>query len=98
AMLKVKLYRPFPEDEIFAACAGAKKIGVLDRNYAAGVGGIFWHDLRAMFQGRRDDLLIQDYLTGLCGGDVTPAMVGEVIDDIQERTVAEAPIWKGIDR
>jgi len=98
AMIKIKLYRPFPEEEIFAACAGVKKIGVLDRNYAAGVGGIFWHDLRAMFQGRRDDLLIQDYLTGLCGGDVTPPMVGEVIDDLRERTVAEAPVWKGIDR
>jgi pyruvate ferredoxin oxidoreductase alpha subunit len=72
-LIKIKLFRPFPEDEIRSACRSTAKIGVLDRNYAAGLGGVFWQDLRAAFQGHRDDLLIQDYLTGLCGGDVTPS-------------------------
>jgi hypothetical protein len=47
--------------------------------FAAGVGGIFWQELRALFQGSRDGLVIHRYLTGLCGGDVTPAMIEEVI-------------------
>ena len=64
---------------------------------AAGVGGIFWQDFRAVAQGRRDDLLIQNYLTGVCGGDVTPDLIEEVIDDLAQRKTAGRPVWKGID-
>jgi pyruvate/2-oxoacid:ferredoxin oxidoreductase alpha subunit len=95
-LIKVKLYRPFPEAAIRRLCAPARKVAVLDRNYAAGVGGIFWQDLRAAFQGHRDDLMIQSYLTGLCGGDVTPAMIDEVIADLAARQQAARPLWMGI--
>ena len=70
---------------------------MLDRNYAAGVGGVFWQDTRAAFQGHRDDLLIQNYLTGLCGGDVTPDVVERILDDVETRDVAGEPAWIGID-
>ena len=96
-LIKIKLYRPFPEEEIRQACRSARRIGVLDRNYAAGQGGIFWQDIRAAFQGRRDDLLIQDYLTGLCGGDVTPEMIDEVLSDLAGRETAGKPAWMGIE-
>lgn len=96
-MIKVKLYRPFPEAELRAACRPAKKVAVLDRNYAAGLGGIFWQDTRAAFHGHRDDLLIQGYLTGLCGGDVTPAMIDDVLADLAPRHKAERPLWMGIE-
>ena len=96
-LIKIKLYRPFPEEEIRQACRAARKLGVLDRNYAAGLGGIFWQDLRATFQGRRDDLLIQDYLTGICGGDVTPQMLEEVLSDLAARDRAGRPVWMGIE-
>ncbi len=95
-MVRVKMFRPFPGEEIRAVCCSAKKIGVLDRNYASGMGGVFWHDLKAAYQGD-GQVLIQNYLTGVCGGDVTPAMVNEVIDDLNARTSAADPIWKGIE-
>jgi hypothetical protein len=41
--------------------------------------------------------MIQDYLTGMCGGDVTPDMIEEVIDDLMERKEAGRPVWKGIE-
>ncbi len=96
-MIKIKMFRPFPEAALRAACATARKIGVLDRNYAAGQGGVFWQDLRAAFQGHRDDALIQGYLTGLCGGDVTPALVEEILDDLAVRMGPDDPLWMGID-
>ena len=96
-LVKIKMFRPFPLDTLEAACRTATRMAVLDRNYAAGVGGIFWQDIRAGFQGRRDDLLIQGYLTGLCGGDVTPAVIDEVLADLSVRETAGAPVWEGID-
>ncbi|MGD2070013.1 MAG: pyruvate ferredoxin oxidoreductase [Gemmatimonadota bacterium] len=92
-LLKIKMFRPFPVEAVRRACRNASKVGVLDRNYAAGVGGVFWHDLRATFQGRRDDLLLQDYLTGVGGGDVTPAMIERVIDDLAGRERMGRPLW-----
>lgn len=94
-LVKVKMFRPFPEAALREACAGARKVGVLDRNYAAGLGGVFWQDTRAAFQGGRDDLLVQGYLTGLCGGDVTPQAVDGIVDDLAGREAAGRPVWVG---
>ena len=96
-LVKLKMYRPFPELALREACQSATKIAVLDRNYAAGAGGVFWQDTRAAFQGHRDDLLIQDYLTGLCGGDVTPAVINDILADIAARSEVGDPVWMGIE-
>ena len=91
------MYRPFPSKALRAACESASRVAVLDRNYAAGEGGIFCQDTRATFQGHRDDLLIQNYLTGLCGGDVTPVVIDEILADLRTRSAVGEPVWIGID-
>ena len=96
-LVKIKMFRPFPAGVLRQACATAKRIAVLDRNYAAGAGGVFWQDTRAAFQGHRDDLLIQNYLTGLCGEDVTPDVIGDILEDLSGRDSAGEPVWMGID-
>ena len=96
-LVKLKMYRPYPEAALREACQSATKLAVLDRNYAAGAGGVFWQDTRAAFQGHRDDLLIQNYLTGLCGGDVTPAVIDDILADVTSRSEAGDPVWMGIE-
>jgi len=96
-LVKMRMFRPFPEVALREACANARRIGVLDRNYAAGMGGVWWQDTRAAFQGHRDDVLIQDYLVGIGGGDVTPELLEGVVDDLTSRVTAGPPVWTGID-
>ncbi|MCO4811754.1 MAG: pyruvate ferredoxin oxidoreductase [Gammaproteobacteria bacterium] len=96
-LVKLKMFRPFPAAALRKACQSAKRVAVLDRNYAAGSGGVFWQDTRAAFQGHRDDVLIQNYLTGLCGEDVTPAVIDQVLADLASRAVAGDPVWMGIE-
>ena len=96
-LAKIKMYRPFPAEDLRDACKTASRVAVLDRNYAAGAGGIFWQDVCVAFQGHRDDLLIQNYLTGLCGGDVTPAVIDEILADLSARSASGEPVWMGID-
>ena len=91
-LVKVKMFRPCPEAAIRTACQSATKLAVLDRNYAAGSGGIFWQDTRAAFHGHHDGLLIQNYLTGLCGGDVTPTVIDDIVADISRRSEAGNPV------
>jgi len=96
-LVKLKMFRPFPEAALREACQSATHMAVLDRNYAAGMGGVFWQDTRAAFQGHRDDVLIQNYLTGLCGGDVTPSVIDDILADISSRPEAGEPVWMGIE-
>ncbi|HSW29908.1 MAG TPA: hypothetical protein VLH75_10540 [Longimicrobiales bacterium] len=92
-MVKMRMFRPFPEAALREACASAQRVGVLDRDYAAGVGGIWWQDARAAFQGHRPGLVLQDYLVGVGGGDVTPALVDGIFDDLGGRDVSGPPHW-----
>jgi pyruvate ferredoxin oxidoreductase alpha subunit len=96
-LVKIKMFRPFPEEALRGACYAATRLAVLDRNYAAGTGGIFWQDIRAAFQGHRDDLMIQNYVAGLCGGDVTPAVIDGFLVDLESRAAPGKPVWAGID-
>ena len=95
-MIRIKMFRPFPRNEVRALCGSAKKIGVLDRNYGADIGGIFCHEVRAALQGHGDQL-VQSYLVGVGGGDVVPDMVDQVVADLSNRSGAGDPVFKGID-
>ena len=92
-LVKMRLFRPFPEAALREACGGARRIGVLDRDYAAGMGGVWWQDTRAAFQGDTVGRLIQNYLVGVGGGDVTPELIDGILDDLETRHVAAPPVW-----
>jgi len=94
-MVKMKLFRPFPRKEFIRAIGGAKKIGVLDRNHSPGSGGIFWNEIAATLQGR-SDVVLQDYLVGLGGGDVTPAVIQDVFDELGASKRSGEPVWKEV--
>ncbi len=94
-MVEARMFRPFMRDELMAAIGPAKKIGVLDRNHSAGSGGIFWKEVAATLHGAAD-VLVQDYIVGLGGGDVVPSMLDEIVDDLVARKHVENPIWKEV--
>jgi pyruvate/2-oxoacid:ferredoxin oxidoreductase alpha subunit len=94
-MINHKLFRPYPRTELPKAIGSAKKIGVLDRNHSPGSGGIFWQEITTTLQGR-SDLVIQDYLVGLGGGDVTPEIINKIIDDLAGRKRADEPVWEEV--
>jgi len=96
-MIRIKLFRPFPVVRLRELCGSVEKVGVLDRNYAAGTGGIFCQEVRAGLQGLTD-CMVQGYLTGVGGGDVVPELVNEVVEDLSRRSHAADPVWIGIDQ
>ncbi|MBI3835260.1 MAG: pyruvate ferredoxin oxidoreductase [Planctomycetes bacterium] len=94
-MLRIKMFRPFPRREVLAAIGGAKRIGVIDRNHSPGSGGIFWQEVAATLQPKHE-ALVQNYIMGIGGGDVRPAALNGVIDDLTRRSSATDPIWKEV--
>jgi pyruvate/2-oxoacid:ferredoxin oxidoreductase alpha subunit len=91
-MIRIKQFRPFPRNELLQAIGGATRVGVLDRNHSPGSGGIFWSEVAATLRDR--NVLLQDYIAGIGGGDVTPEMLDAVIDDLASRTTAVEPLWQ----
>ncbi len=87
--LRVRLFRPLPIDAIRAAFAGKKRIAILDRNIGLGLGGVLWSDTRALAD---SGAVVQNYLTGLGGGDVRPDHVAKILADIAGRETSGAPV------
>ncbi|MCA1734141.1 MAG: pyruvate ferredoxin oxidoreductase, partial [Acidobacteria bacterium] len=94
-MIKMKMFRPFPREQLLRAIGPASRIGVLDRNHSPGSGGIFWGEIAATLQ-QRPDIVLQDYIVGLGGGDVTPATIDGIIDDLRGRSQSSEPLWKEV--
>lgn len=91
-LVRAKLFRPFVRDEFVQALGSARRVGVLDRNHSPGSGGIFWGEMAASLT-PSCDLLLQDYILGLGGTDITPGLLEAVLDDLATRQQAEGPIF-----
>jgi len=91
--VQVRMFRPFPEGELGAALAHARRIAILDRDLCPGLGGILWAEARGVV---RHDALVQGYMLGLGGGDVRPGHLEQILAEVAARTTADAPIFKEV--
>jgi pyruvate ferredoxin oxidoreductase alpha subunit len=70
--VRIRLWRPFPEEEFLAACAGAEKLIVIDRALSPGaVCGPVASELKSLLYGRPGAPEIVNVIAGLGGRDVT---------------------------
>lgn len=91
--LRVRMFRPFPEEILVEQLEGRGRVGVIDRDLSAGLGGVLWGELRGC--GDRD-AVVQNYIVGLGGGDIRPEHIGELIDDLAGRDRAGKPFFKEV--
>jgi len=97
AGLKIKRFRPFPIGEIYNEIKGAKKLAIIDRNFSAGVGGIFAQELRASLYSREEKPQVFGFISGLGGRDITPELIEEAIQYTVEHPRPEEEIlWLGL--
>lgn len=102
-LVKVKMFRPFPTEELRAALGKAKDVAVLDRNISPGHSGIFAEETRAALydvpESRRPR--VHGYIIGLGGRDVTPATIMDCINRTRETAAKQAAperedVWVGV--
>ncbi|MCC7557780.1 MAG: pyruvate ferredoxin oxidoreductase, partial [Methanobacteriaceae archaeon] len=63
-LLKVRVFRPFPDKEIYEALKNADKIAVLDKNVSFGIGGVLFNEIKAKM-----DVDAYGFIVGLGGRD-----------------------------
>lgn len=84
-VIKVRVFRPFPYEQISDAIAGCKAVAVLDRSDGlSGRGGPVFGEIRNGICDREKKPVTVDYVYGLGGRDINVQMVESVYRDLQE--------------
>lgn len=82
-VLKIRIYRPFPYEEIAIALSGAKTIAVLDKTDSQnGFGGPLFTDICAALYVAKIQKTIVNYIYGLGGRDVRALDIEKVFSDL----------------
>lgn len=79
-LLKVKTYRPFPTEAIKKALGGKKHVVVMERAMSAGYGEILGAEIKAALYGMPNAPIIDSYIYGLGGRDITEHQIIDMIN------------------
>ncbi|HFD05254.1 MAG TPA: pyruvate ferredoxin oxidoreductase [Firmicutes bacterium] len=97
-LLRIRVFRPFPTEEVIRVLNGRKKVVVIDRNISFGKTGIFFDEVKGAFynsEGNKPPMF--GYIAGLGGRDVTPKVIKEIMEDAIKKDKPESEIlWKGV--
>jgi len=84
-LLKLRVFRPFPAEELAEALRRVKAVAVMDRAEAmSGQGGPLYAEIRSALYDLPERPVVTNYVYGLGGRDVTPDQIHEVFADAQE--------------
>ena len=90
-LLKLRMFRPFPYDEVAGLLAGRKAVAVMDRSDGlAGLGGPVFGEIRSALYEAKQRPPLADYVYALGGRDCGPAQLMQVFEDMQKMAVTGA--------
>jgi len=94
-LLEIRLFRPFPSEDIRDAVAGIPKVMVMDRNFAPGTGGVLFQEIKAALYAMEGPPQIHGYLTGVGGTSISPAAIKEMVRCAMAETPSADSVWRG---
>jgi pyruvate ferredoxin oxidoreductase alpha subunit len=77
-LLKIRVFRPFPGQELAAALKGAKRIAVLDKNISLGSKGAVALEVKDALYG--SGIPVLDYIVGLGGRDIRKRDIARIVE------------------
>ncbi len=84
-LIKIRVYRPFPVEELAAALANCKAIAVMDKaDSFNAAGGPLYTDITSAMFGRVDGVKVINYIYGLGGRDVKTDDIEFVYNELLE--------------
>jgi pyruvate ferredoxin oxidoreductase alpha subunit len=81
----LKCFRPYPLDEVREALAHARKVIVLERAFAVGLGGIVGQNVRLALSGTPAS--VYDVVAGLGGRPITRSSLRGLVTDVLEERI-----------
>ncbi len=94
-MIKLRVFRPFPHEQLAEALSHLKSIAVLDRSISSGgQGGPVYMEVRSAMYGK--NIPIYNYIYGLGGRDLFPNQVESAYNDLFEGKTGERMRYLGL--
>lgn len=103
-LLRVKLYRPFPEDLIVKHLENAEIVGVIDRALVPGspYGGPLYSDVIVTLSKNNLSKKVVDFIAGLGGRPVTLGHIKNIVEKLEElklkpqKDLPKEPLFVGV--
>jgi pyruvate ferredoxin oxidoreductase alpha subunit len=84
-VIKIRVFRPFPGEEIACALKNVKAVAIMDKTESFSAnGGPLGAEIRAALYGKANDILTVNYIYGIGGRDVTVKDLGSVYDQLAD--------------
>jgi pyruvate ferredoxin oxidoreductase alpha subunit len=83
-LVGIRLWRPFPKDDLFNVIKNAKSVAVMDRAAPMGTTGALFQEVSAVLIQNEMMKPVLDYIYGLGGRDTTYEHITRVFNDLKE--------------
>ncbi|MFH1783332.1 MAG: transketolase C-terminal domain-containing protein [bacterium] len=84
-LVKIRVFRPFPAEEIEKALSKLKAVAVLDRSDSfSDHGGPVFNEVRSALYGAKRQPIVTNYIYGLGGRDITMEHITSVFNELGE--------------
>lgn len=98
-LLKLKMFRPYPTDQIRRHLGQAQKVAVIDRNFSFGASGIFAQEIKSALCNKDVRPPVFGYVAGLGGRDVTPQTLEEIYWQTKNNNIPkDESVWIGLNQ
>jgi pyruvate ferredoxin oxidoreductase alpha subunit len=82
-LISLRLFRPFPEEELVSVLKGKKKVAVIERVMPGGASnGPLFNEFSALAQTKGLKIKLENYILGLGGRDVNPEEFREIFENM----------------
>lgn len=100
-VIRIRVFRPFPREELREICRRFKAIAVIDRDLSPGLGGILYTETLTSLYDLKNRPIVQNYIAGLGGRDISvndfKLIVRELYRNIEEGVEITPIRWIGIE-
>jgi pyruvate/2-oxoacid:ferredoxin oxidoreductase alpha subunit len=93
-LVKIRLFRPFPQEALRIALGDVRDVVVLDRNHSPGLGGIVNQEVRAALYGLETPPRVHGVLAGVGGVNVPPQKIVKLVRDAVGRVPSPQSTWE----
>lgn len=84
-LLKIRVYRPFPGEEVAKALSHLKAVAVLDKSDSLNaIGGALFEDVISSMYVAKQNVPVVNYVYGIGGRDTTEKEINSVYEDLAE--------------
>jgi len=84
-LIKMRVFRPFPEEALVKAVGDLPVLGILDKAASFGApGGPLYEEIKTVFYDEAKRPLIKDFIHGLGGRDTSPTLIRGMYEDLLE--------------